>query len=121
MNSRQRLQEGGHCWRQTVVDLVHGRPELQIINIVAGSRILSCYTHSIAACFWQCVDLQHGVVRRCAFEGDIRMPSNACISARVAQLVCQSAALLLLLRADHTDLVAKLASFLGEWVDVEAG
>jgi hypothetical protein len=36
-------------------------------------------------------------------------------------LVCQSAALLLLLRADHTDLVAKLASFLGEWVDVEAG
>jgi hypothetical protein len=118
MNSRQSLQEGGHRRRQAVVDLVHGRPELQTINIVAGSRILSCYTHSVAACLWQCVNLQHGVVRRCAFKGDVRMPSNTCISACVAQLVCQSAALLLLLRADHTDLVAKFASFLGEWVDV---
>lgn len=38
VDSGQSLQEGGHRWRQAVVDLVHGRPELQNINIVAGFR-----------------------------------------------------------------------------------
>ena len=49
------------------------------------------------------------------------MPSHACIATGIAELVCQSAALLLLLRADHADLIAKLASFFGEWVNMQAG
>lgn len=62
MNGCQSLQECGHCWRQTVVDLVHRRPELEIVSIIAGVRFSTRYTYSVAACFWQRVDLQHCVV-----------------------------------------------------------
>lgn len=49
------------------------------------------------------------------------MPSDTRKPARVAELVCQSTALLLLFGADDADLVAKLAAFLSQWVDVKAG
>jgi len=54
-------------------------------------------THSVTACFGKCVNLQHRIIRRRGLESDIRMPSYAGITTGVAELVCQSATLLLLL------------------------
>jgi hypothetical protein len=47
------------------------------------------------------------------------MPPHRGKAAGVAELVCKAAALFLLFAADYADLVAELAAFFGQGVDVE--
>lgn len=47
------------------------------------------------------------------------MPSDTGETTRVAELVCESATLLLLLAADDANLVAEFATFFGKRMDVE--
>jgi len=67
------------------------------------------------------MDLQHGIVRGDRLECDICMPTSAGETARVAELMCQSTALLLLYAADDADLVTEFAAFLGERVHMKTG
>ena len=48
------------------------------------------------------------------------MPPDTRQPTGIAELMCQSAALLLLLRADYADLVAQLAAFFGEGMNMQA-
>lgn len=67
------------------------------------------------------MNLQHRVIGRCWLEGDIRVPAYACEPTCIAELVSKTTTFLLLLRADDTDLITKLAAFFGQRMDVEAG
>lgn len=66
------------------------------------------------------MDLEHGVVGGDALETDVCVPACGRESTHVAELVCKTAAFLLLLAADDTDLVAQLAPFFCEGMDMEA-
>lgn len=85
---RQPLQHLRHGGRQAIVDLIARRPE------------------GVAARLWERVNLQHGVVGGDGLEADVAVPAHGREAARVAELVREAAALLLLLAADHADLVA---------------
>lgn len=101
MRRSQSLQELRHLRRQPIIYLVSRRPQ--------------CITSSL----WEGVDLQHGVVGRDTLEADIGVPTDRGETARVAELMGETTAFLLLLAADDADLVAELAAFFGEGVDVK--
>ena len=52
------------------------------------------------------MDLQHGIVRGHTLKADIRMPPDRRQTTGVTQLVGEATSFLLLLAADHTDLVS---------------
>ena len=56
--------------------------------------------------------LEHGIVRGHWLERDVRMPCRSCGTAGLTDLTGQAAALLLLQRADDTDLVTQFTPFL---------
>jgi len=96
-------------------------PEAHIWEIVSRScpttgKETTC---SITASLRQRMNLQHGIIGGNGLEGDICMPTGTGKAARVTELMGQPTAPLLLCAADHTDLVAELASFLGERVNME--
>jgi hypothetical protein len=66
------------------------------------------------------VDFQHCIIGRCWLESDIRMPPYTRETTCIAELVSKTTALLLLLRANHTNLITELTSFFGQRVNVEA-
>ena len=65
------------------------------------------------------MDLQHRIIRRHRFERDIRVPPHASEAARVVELVGEATPYLLLFATDDADLVAELASFFCERMDVK--
>ena len=93
----QSLQVSGHRRRQAVVNLVHRSPELAVVSITSYRTTCEHDTYSITTSLRERVDFQHRIIRWRRLEGDIRMPSHACIATGIAELVCQSTALLLLL------------------------
>ena len=87
VRSCQSLQEPRHLRRETIVHLIARSPQ----RVAAGLR--------------QRVDLQHRVVGGDIFKGDVGMPADGGEATCVAELVSESATLLLLFAADYTDLV----------------
>ena len=67
------------------------------------------------------MDLQHGIIGRHGLEGDVSVPARARKPTDVAELMGESATLLLLLAAYDTDLVAELAALFCQRVDVQTG
>lgn len=88
MHRRTPFQQLRNLRRQPLINLIPTRPK----RITPGLR--------------QRVDLQHGVVRGYALEGDIGVPACRCETRDVAELVRETAAFLLLFGAYHADLVA---------------
>jgi hypothetical protein len=78
------------------------------------------WTYSVTSGGGKCVYFEHGVIRGNLLKGDVRVPTRASKPADVAELVREAAALLLLLAADDADLVAELAAFLCQGMDVKA-
>lgn len=66
------------------------------------------------------MDLEHSIVGWDALEADVCVPACGRESTHVAELVCETTALLLLLAANDTDLVAQLASFFCQGMDMES-
>lgn len=98
---RQPLQQRAHGRREPVVDFVARGPQ------------------RVTACRGEGVDLEHRVVGRDRLERYVCVPARGGEARDVCQLVRQAAALLLLLGADDRDLVAELAAFLRQGVDVK--
>lgn len=66
------------------------------------------------------MDLQHGIIRGNTLESDVRMPTNACETAGVTELVRQASAFTLLGAADNAYLVSELTSFFCQGMYVKA-
>lgn len=94
--------------------LLHGRREPVVDLVAAGPQ-------SIAAGGWEGMDLEHGVIRRHRLEGDVCVPARRGEAADVGELVRETPALLLLLAADHADLIPELAALLRQRMDVQGG
>lgn len=74
--------------------------------------------YSIATCLGQSMDLEHSIVRGNLFKSDIAVPSCTCKTADVAQLMCETTPLLLLLARDNRDLISKLTALFSQWVNM---
>ena len=75
-------------------------------------------TYRVPAGLWKRMYLEHGIVRRHWLECYVGMPCSGRGTAGLNDLTSQAATLLLLERADDTDLVAKFTPFLCQWVNV---